>query len=190
MTTTREDYASWLDKYLRPRYPELECALLAAIDAFDQAKVAPSFTRPLIQPLIDAARSPRIPLYENATELLRNLAVVHPAAQDAVIEMAGDAQAHVRFNAILCVSTTSPGRFGVGIVQRGLLDRSARVREKAADWASRCKMHELLPDLRRMLSAEPHPGTRACIEYSIGELVRIKRTAQRKARRDRNGPAV
>jgi len=167
---TRQEFASWMDSYLRKRCPELEQPLLAAIDAFDDIQSGGPSDKHHLKPLVDAASSDRIPLYENATNLLGRLALTQPSAQDAISEMAKGSQAHIRFNALLCVSESAPGSFGRAIVSNALLDPSSRVREKAADWASRCSMKELVPELREALQHEPSEKVRLCLEYSLKTL--------------------
>ncbi|MDO8458138.1 MAG: hypothetical protein Q7T07_14650 [Burkholderiaceae bacterium] len=159
-----------MDSYLRKRCPELERPLLAAIDAFDEIQSGGPSDKHHLKPLVDAASSDRVPLYENATNLLARLALTEPRARDAISEMAKDSQAHVRFNAVLCVSESVPGSFGRTIVSNALLDPSSRVREKAADWASRCSMKDLVPELREALKREPSEKSRRCLEYSIKAL--------------------
>ena len=167
---TRQEFASWMDSYLRKCCPELERPLLAAIDAFDDIQSGGPSDKHNLKPLVDAASSDRVPLYENATNLLGRLALTQPCARDAIAEMTKDSQAHVRFNAVLCVSESAPGSFGRAIVSNALLDPSSRVREKAADWASRCSMKDLVTELREALNREPSEKVRRCLEYSIKAL--------------------
>ena len=159
-----------MDAYLRKRCPELEEPLLAAIDAFDAVQSGHKVSEARIVPLVAAASSERVPLYENATNLLGRLIPAHEIARRAVARMAKDSQAHVRFNAVLCIPESNPGLFGRDIVREALVDSSARVREKAADWASRCRMRDLLPDLRERLKAETNEKVRRGLAYSIEEL--------------------
>ena len=159
-----------MDSYLRKRYPELERPLLAAIDAFDNIQAGGPSDGHHLQPLVDAASSDRVPLYENATTLLRRLALTQSNAREVISKMATDSRAHVRFNAVLCISETAPGSFGREIVSKALLDSSSRVREKAADWAVRCSMRDLLPDLREALKRESSTKVKQCLEYSLKAL--------------------
>jgi hypothetical protein len=51
------------------------------------------------------------------------------------------------------------------MLQRGLTDKSARVRWKAADRADWLERRDLLPDLERALTAEKNAKTRRTLEY-------------------------
>lgn len=171
VSSTRAEFASWIDGYLRKRHPELEAPLLNALDAFDAIAGSASSNEDTLVPLLEAAKSTRVPLYENATTLLGKLADRNEFVRAAVTEMAADPRAHVRFNAILCIAENDhPSEFGLRLVEARLRDKSARVREKAADWALRCRMVKLLPTLRRALQGETNERARECIAYAVQEL--------------------
>jgi len=171
VSSTRAEFASWIDGYLRKRCPELEEPLLRAIDAFDAIVGGSPITKDALTPLLAAAKSPRVPLYESATTLLATLADRDDFVREAVAEMAADSRAHVRFNAILCIAQNEyPSEFGIRLVGARLCDGSARVREKAADWALRCRMVELLPALKLALRSETSERARECIAYAVQQL--------------------
>jgi hypothetical protein len=169
---TREQFEPWLETYLRRRFPELERPLVEAISAFDEIVSGKPVDTERLQRLVDAASSDRVPLYENGTELLGRLAQTHDAARQAVKKMAADSKAQTRFNAILCVSDSAPRDFALAVVRNGLLDDSARVREKAADWALRCHLSELVPQLRAALKKESNINAISCIELALQQLRR------------------
>jgi hypothetical protein len=166
----RPNLEPWIDSYLRKRYPELERPLLDAVQAYDEMDSSAIVDPTRLKPLLDAASSARAPLYENATHLLGDLAVIHEAARHAVIEMASNSTAQVRFNAILCVDKAAPRSFALHVVRNGLTDGSARVREKAADWAYRCSLHELTPDLVTALQRESNANAKSCIGFALEKL--------------------
>jgi len=171
VSSTRAEFASWIDRYLRKRYPELEAPLLRALDAFDSIAAGTPISEDALAPLLEAAKSTRVPLFENATTLLAKLADRDEFVREAVAEMAADPRAHVRFNAILCITQNDhPSEFGIRLVEARLSDESARVREKAADWALRCHMVELLQALKLALRSETNKSARECIAYTVQEL--------------------
>jgi hypothetical protein len=166
----RPDFEPWIESYLRKRFPELELPLLNAVRAYDAVEADLGVDPTLLKPLLEAASNARVPLYENATELLGALAVNHEAARQAVIEMASNSKAQVRFNAILCVNESAPRSFALQIVRNRLYDNSARVREKAADWAYRCRLNELVPDLTVALEQESSANAKSCIRFALDGL--------------------
>ncbi len=167
MKSIREKYEPWLRGYLRKRCPELEPPLLAAFDAFDSLQQGKSLTPEVLEPIVEAASSSRRPLYENATPLLSKLTEHHAEARAAVGTMANDSRSHVRFNAILCLGKSTPLSFSLPLLQQGLRDKSAKVREKAADWAGRLRLRELVPDLEESAAREKNAGASGTIEFEL-----------------------
>ncbi len=167
MRSTREKYEPWLQDYLRKRYPELEPAMLAAIEAFDSIKSTRRTTPDLLAPIVEAASSSRRPLYENATGFLAVLTGEHDEARTAVAEMAVDPRSHVRFNAILCLAKVTPLQFTLRLIRQGLRDKSASVRRKAADWAGRLRIQEVVPELEEALEKEANRKAKDTIEFDL-----------------------
>lgn len=171
---TRDRFEPWLEAYLRKRFPELERPLIEAIDAFDELASGTPIETDRLKPLVFAASSDRSPLYENATELLGQLAVKHDAARQAVEGMAVNSKAQVRFNAIICVNASWPRKAALEILRNRLRDSSSRVREKAADWALRYGMKELVPELTAALRNESNSKARSCIDFALQQLRRSR----------------
>ena len=167
MTSTRDRFEPWLSECLRIRYPELEPPLLAAIGAYDSIKRVRQVTPELLEPIVSAASSSRRPLYENASDFLANLTGHFEEARSAVWEMAHHPKSHVRFNAILCVGRTTPPDFVLAVLRHGLVDGSSRVRWKAADWAGRLRLRELVPELEQAVEAETNEKARGTIEFEL-----------------------
>ena len=167
MKSIRDWYEPWLRGYLRKRCPELEPALLAAIDAFDSIQQGKSVTPEVLEPIVEAASSSRRPVYENATTLLGKLTEHHAEARAAVGTMANNSRSHVRFNAILCLGKSTPLSFSVPLLKQGLRDKSANVREKAADWAVTLRLRELVPDLEEAAAQEKNAGAAETIEFGL-----------------------
>src|SRR5262249_42283979 len=121
----------------------------------------------LLAPIVEAASSSRRPLYENATSFLGKLTAEHRLARESVERMAADARSHVRFNAILCLKKAMPLEFTLRLIRQGLRDRSANVRGKAADWAGRLRVREVVPDLEAALAAEKNAKAKQTIEFEL-----------------------
>ena len=75
-----------------------------------------------------------------------------------------------RFNAIICLCSVTPSEFSVSLVRNGLSDKSSRVRTKAADWALRLRLTDVIPDLEQSLAVESHTATKRTITFSLGLL--------------------
>lgn len=167
MPLSRERYESWIASRLEPRFPELAARLRASLDALERIRAQERIDPPDLDPLVDLLRSSRRPLYENGADLLRELTAERAEVRDVVAELARDNKAHVRFNAILCLSDLTPREFSVTILRQALSDSSARVRQKAADWALRLKLGELVPDLERASLHEKQAANKKTIDFSL-----------------------
>lgn len=167
MAMSRDRYESWIASRLEPRFPELVAPLRAALDALERIRIQERTDPADLRSLVDLLRSPRRPLYENGADLIRELTADRAEVRDAVAELASDKKAHVRFNAILCLSDVTPPEFSVMILRQALLDGSARVRQKVADWALRLKLAELTPDLERASLKEKRAATKKTIDFSL-----------------------
>jgi hypothetical protein len=170
MRSTREEYEPWLRDYIRKRYPTLEPAMLAAINAFDSIKSSKEITEDLLAPIVEAASSSRRPLFENATTFLAALTGNHDEAREAVARMAVNPRSHVRFNAILCLGKATPLEFSLRLIRQGLRDKSASVRLKAADWAGRLRVREVVPELEQALEKETNAKARDTIGFELSLL--------------------
>jgi hypothetical protein len=145
----------------------LEPALLAAIDAFDSIQRNRRITPELLAPIVEAASSSRGPLFENATRFLGQLTGQFAQACDAVEGMAQNPRSHVRFNAIISLHKSTPLPLTLRILRRGLRDKSARVRAKAADWAGMLRLREIIPDLEEATARERHEETQRTMEFEL-----------------------
>jgi len=167
MGSTRDRFEPFLARVIRTRYPDVEVLLTAAFDAYDAIVEAGAVTPDLLAPIVASVESSRRPVYENTVDLLRRLSENHGAALAAIEKLARDRRAHVRFNAILCLGKETPGDFTLSILRAGLRDKSARVRQKAADWAGRLRSRDMVPDLAEASKVEADPKTRETIEFEL-----------------------
>jgi hypothetical protein len=89
-----------------------------------------------------------------------------PAATSrAILDLMASPKAHARFAALCSTTTHIEAEVLRAILQRGLTDKSARVRWKAADRAERLERHDLLPDIERAIAAEKNAKTRQTLQY-------------------------
>lgn len=163
MESTRERFDPWLRDYLHWRCPELRPAMEATLEAIDCDEAV---TSQLLAPLVEAVCSERRSLMECAACFLSELTGRYEAAREAVQRMARDTRSEVRLGAILCLGKVTPRTLALGVVREGLRDSIARVRGKAADWAGRLRLHELLPDLEAAEAGEYDAKVKAIIELS------------------------
>lgn len=167
MSRHREDYESWIRDTIEPRCPDLVQPIRNALDAFDKIQSDGCVEAQLLAPIVEAAESHRRPLYELAAGLLLELTANHVEARDAVTRMASDKKSQVRFNAVICLGSDTPRDYSVGLVRQALADKSAKVRQKAADWAQRLRMTETVIDLERALAMESNTATKQTIAFSL-----------------------
>jgi hypothetical protein len=162
-----DKFRPWVEETLRPRFPELEAPLMAAVDAFDATQNSGQLLPERLLPILDAVSSPRRPLYENTCDFMRTLSARWPEANAAILTMSHSSKAHVRFNAILCLGKGTPATTVKTVLKAGLVDKSSRVRSKAADWIGRLRNVELVPELGAALATEQDPKTRSTMEFQL-----------------------
>lgn len=167
MALHREDYESWIRDTIEPRLPDLVQPIRNALDAFDKIQSDGCVDAQLLTPIVEAAESHRRPLYETAAGLLQELTADHVEVRDAVTRMASDKKSQVRFNAVICLGSDTPRDYSVGLVRQAIADKSAKVRQKAADWAQRLRMTETVIDLERALATESNTATKQTIAFSL-----------------------
>jgi hypothetical protein len=137
------------------------------MDAFDAIRNRKRVTDALLRVIVEAASDPHRPCYEIATDFLDKLTRNYGPAREAVEKMATDPRQHVRFNAILCIAESAPRPFQLRLLRQGLRDKSSRVRWKAADWAGRLRLADLVPELEDAFAAEKNSRARSTIEFNL-----------------------
>jgi hypothetical protein len=167
MPSKREEFEPWLNEYLRKRHPELEDALMTAVDAFDSIIANDRIDDELLTRIVDAASSDRVPLYSNATDLLRELAPDWQEVRDAILRMANVSRRHVRVNAIHCLGKSTPRDFVLGLLRHSLHDKSSNVREAASVTAVRLRLTELVPDLAHAVGRESSSEVKERMERDL-----------------------
>jgi hypothetical protein len=140
---------------------------MAAVDALDVVQQTDELHPKLLRPILDAVSSSRRPLYENTCEFMRILSAKWPEANDGILAMSQSTKAHVRFNAILCLGKSTPATTVERVLKSGLLDKSSRVRRKAADWIGRLRKRELLHEWAVALSSERDAKVRSTMDFEL-----------------------
>ena len=163
MPARGEHFAGWYDEFFTRRYPELVEALDAAYDAFERTRQSGNLTEIDLALIVAAVRSSRAILWESVIDKLSPLTIFFEKARDAVSEMADDRKAPIRFRAMTAVRKRTPKQFTVPHLMKGLVDRSGRVRWRAAESAERLELLEMLPAIEAALQNEKQAGTREAI---------------------------
>src|SRR4030095_15414651 len=110
----RREGAGWVE-VLRQRHRDLVSPFVAALDAADRATSKRRLTCDDLRPLVAAASSDRVPLYEAATSVLGGLLPKVQEARKAVEQMSRDRKSQVRFNALLCIDGKTPTPLAIAI---------------------------------------------------------------------------
>jgi len=157
------------DAYLRNRFPEL-AEVLSSAEARRHAPPDDLVTAELLAPVVAAASDARVSVARNAAWVLWVLTGFFTAAQEAVARMAQDPRAHVRHHAMVSVGKLAPLPLKLEVLGRGLRDRSARVREKAADRARASYVREITPELESAAARERNAAIKRRLERVLGLL--------------------
>jgi hypothetical protein len=124
-----------------------------------------------LKPIVNAATSKYIRVWEIGTHLLHLLAVNHDAAQRCLRTMMASRSASIRFRvmALLRFSSVSES-IASEFVQLALDDRSCEVRGLGADAAGHLRLRKMLPALRRAHVIEKHRPTKDGVFFVISLL--------------------
>lgn len=164
MTYSRAYLIKFLADYVRPFHPELEAPLLDALSSLDSG-VSPSVA--VLNSVVEAASSTNTSVSEIGAEILGELAERDSNALNAVQQMAKSKKLLVRHNALMCLTSKTPIEPCLALIRNALLDKSTKVRGKAADWAGRLRLKAVLSDLANAELAERDQKTRAIISNEL-----------------------
>lgn len=167
MPNLRKENEAWLNGALRKRCPESVDLMAAAFDAYDMIEKHQKVTPKLLACVVDAASTSHVWIYETAADMLGKLTETFFEARDAVSGMASNPKSHVRFNSILCLKKMTPKPFSLQILRQCLRDKSARVRQKAADWSGRLRLRKITPDLEKAALCEKNVKVRETIDFDL-----------------------
>lgn len=162
-------FKGWHDNFARLN-PDLVPAFDAALDAYERVRQSGKLSDDDLETIVFAACSKRSLLWESFVGKLASLGEFFEEARNAVWIMANDRYANVRLNAMTCLTDNTPRDFAVKLLTYGLDDKSCRVRQKAADFALRIEIWQVLPAIKDALQRESHSKTRATMEYAVGLL--------------------
>lgn len=136
-------------------------------DVCDSAQPGVALDETQIRAIIDGISSPRALAWMNAAELVENALSDREQIGRAVIEMMASRKAHVRFNALCCVTRATPVEIADAALQQGLRDKSARVKWKAAQQASALGRRNLTSDMEATLATMSAGKPRDSVESSL-----------------------
>jgi len=124
-----------------------------------------------LQPIVNAATSKYIRVWEIGTHLLHLLAVNHDAARRSLRKMMASRSASIRFRVMASLRFSSVSQsIASEFVQVALHDRSCEVRGLGADAAGHLRLRKMLPALRRAHVIEKHRPTKDGVFFVISLL--------------------
>jgi hypothetical protein len=167
---THAEDEPWPLPLLRAQRDALEPQLLQALSAYDSIVQKQAVDSITLGPIVRAACDSRVVVHENATGLLAHLTAEFEVARGAVTEMSKQRSWQSRFSALLSLGTGTPEKLSERIVRALLFDKSARVREKAAEQALRLGLRGLLDVLQEVASTESDATVLNGLEFSIAML--------------------
>jgi len=163
----REEYEHWIQKYLKPRSPELVRNFRACLNGYEKIKTNNRVDKRSLNSVIRAARSSRAPLFNTAIHFLRDLSAHYREVGEVILTMSTDKHWYVRCHALLSLGQGTPSNVVRAILKKSLQDRSARVRGLAAWQARSLHVLKLIPDLENQFSIEPHLEVKYSIDFHL-----------------------
>jgi hypothetical protein len=167
MGTQRDRFEAWLKRWRGQRTPDEEAALLRVADAVDRAMQTGKLSADDLKTIVAGASHKRAMLWENTTSLLSALAERFHSAADAIRSMFASRDGQARFAAICCIDRESHAERFEDLLTPGLVDKSSRVRWKAAEIIGRFERKGLLPQLERACLAETNAKAKNVIEFEF-----------------------
>jgi hypothetical protein len=159
------DYREWVRQ--RPDDRSKKPLAEGAMDTFEALANQKAIEPDDLTPIIDAARSPYIVAWDIGMHFLCRVAAIHEVGRNAMRNLLACGKAQVRVNLITELHDRLPKEFCIELIRRGLVDRSKRVREAAADKARILILHELLPDLKRCEEDELQAEMKLAMNWAI-----------------------
>lgn len=153
-----EQLKLFVGDYVREQHPRLWRALGPAGDT--GAPADHRMTEALLAPLVAAVSDTRDTVARPAHYVLWALTDFSTAARQAVSQLSRNPRGHVRTWAVLCVGRGAPRPFQLDVRGRGLSDRCALVRRRAASQALSHRLRELLPALEAAVARERNAAVR------------------------------
>lgn len=157
----------YLQRFVRPKRPDLEASVLDAVDALNSRTPLSDAT---LAAMVDAVSEKSTSVYEASTQIFGEIAEYDGRALQMIQEMALSEHAHVRHNALLCLTEKTQEQVCLRMIRNGLKDKSSRVRGKAADWAHRLCLRSVELDIVNALLTESHGDTAQTMRAAIKAL--------------------
>jgi hypothetical protein len=162
--------ASWIESYLKPRYPDLVASYIQAREIVSAARVSGQLTAGQADQLAIMASSRRKPLGENVAGMVGELAADFPEADRVLQHLATAREVHCRINALAALDSITPCSTHIRLVALLLRDRSAKVRALAASKAMSFGLKELVPALSDAIERETNEKLRAELRWNCDLL--------------------
>ena len=175
---TDDNYVDkWVLEYLVPRRPELVASFLEAREICDRVGRTKSLESGDAERLLGFARSPHTPLGENVASMIGERYAKVPSLGTIIRALAGGRLIHERINALVALSSYPSTDLHSELLAHLLRDKSARIRELAADKIVDHGLTGLHTELEAAVARESNPkvldALRSDIEYlRCGFLVR------------------
>jgi hypothetical protein len=121
-----------------------------------------------LQSIVRAASSPYKLVWQTGCDVLFQLAVTQENCRQAIDRMTSSGKSAVRFNAVAFLADAAlPESLVLSVIERGLSDRSSRVRWKAVEQAERLGFRQLVPRLEAMMASEAHADVKDCLALHL-----------------------
>src|SRR5262245_50364236 len=137
---------TWLqsNRSISQEAQQLSVAALNSYEVFEEGTVA---SRADLAAIVDAARCRLLLAWQPGGKILARLAWTHPAAQEALRELASSPRNNERFQVITCLVPGIPRALVQDLLGHGLHDRSKRVRIRSAEKCDKLRLQEMVPVL-------------------------------------------
>ncbi len=168
---TPEKTEKWIVGYLRKRHPECEADFRKAWDAFLRCLENRTVDGEDLAIIVDAAKSKRAILWNNAVGWLRQLVADQVNVQNEVRKMASDRISQVRFSGMCSVGMRSPRQFQLDVLLAGINDRSSRVRWITINSLSIYGISEAIPLIIERRAVEKNAKVNRVIDFELPLLM-------------------
>lgn len=167
---TTQDPHEWVDRDVRPRFPQLADSCVAAYEITRSAARTGCLESADLGIIEAFCRNPSSYLSEYAAELIGSLAVDFPAARQALVKLAGDQRVKARTGALVALHSCAAIEVREAVIRIALHDRSARVRELAACKAQRFRLLSLVEELQDAIAREVDASCKLGLEMNCALL--------------------
>jgi hypothetical protein len=164
LRTKRDELAEWIRDYLQPNFSALVAPLLEAADAFDRLKSGRDPGDKDLAKLVEVASTRSSLIGDAVAPMLGELAQTLPSARAAIVQLSKNRQLEARINALAALESFGVCETHEEVTKNLLHDRTARVRELAADKIRKWRLISLLPDLEIAIGRERNSAFKKTLE--------------------------